>query len=230
MNDYSYCKKKIIDSLFKKHNINTILIDKKNKINLLDMLNYTDNNYNIIKIYLHNPYLSLINFKKHSLSFIINSQSVSKIPLINKYLYGSMQIRSNYQIYNLKKSRFYYMNQNIDKRICGCNLVNIDLEFINIPNEILSLFLCLPNFIRDNGNIYDFHLKDLRNNLQLDFRNNWPKEYIYSTIIEYLNILGISIDKYNKLNDINNSFNEEEINLEDNFDSNNHNNHNIDIY
>lgn len=196
-------KNQLLDLLYQKNNIRFLSFELRNSVDILELYNW-NYEYHTIKRLLNNHNLILINFNYNNISFFHSKYTILNIPLVNKYLFGSKDLKPKYKILNKHKFKFVNFDNNISNYNYGCILIEINIKFININKEIMLLFNYIPDYIREDGVIYSFHLEDLKNKLPYEIKNRWPEEFIKEQIIEFLNILGISVKTYsNNLEDHN---------------------------
>ena len=108
----------------------------------------------------------------------------------------SQYFKPKYKVFNKNNFKFVNFDSNHNSQHYGCLLIEINIRFININKEIILLFNHIPDYVRDDGVIYSFHLNDLKNRLSHEIKDTWPEKYIREQIIDFLNILGISVNEY----------------------------------
>ena len=183
----------LLQDLYYTQNITKIYLTKSIYCELCQL---SSNDLRMIYQVIHESQNCLINFKVHRIAYLTNLNTIKRIPLIDKYLNGSGDISENYQVFGINQQRFDYP-ENCEYLTHGCSLVNINLEFYNIPVEIINLFQYFPNILTKKGSIYVFQILYLKYFLDYTFLTMWPEDYIFSSIQELANVLGIEIEEYN---------------------------------
>lgn len=184
----------LLQHLYYTQNINHLYLDKNTCCRLSQV---TVDDFRMIYQAIQNPQNCLVNFKFHRVAFMTNLNTITRIPLISKYLEGSYNIPENYKVFNPSSLKFELLDQNLTT-YASCLLVSIDFELQNIPSEVLNLFQYLPNIIVDSSIVYSFQLHYLKNLIEYSVIINWSDDYVFSSIRELVSILGIKITKFDQ--------------------------------
>ena len=187
----------LLQHLYYTQNINHLYLDKNTCCRLNQV---TVDDFRMIYQAIQNPQNCLVNFKFHRVAFMTNLNTITRIPLISKYLEGSYSIPENYQVFNPSSLKFELLDQS-PTTYASCLLVSIDFELQNIPSEVLNLFQYLPNIIVNSSLVYSFQLQYLKNFIEYSVISIWSEDYVFSSIKELLSILGLKIEKYYQRSD-----------------------------